>query len=154
MKRLTTTAALFLLIISSSSEAHSPAKSQTIEQFAESLSEAYVAKKLGRFAAALPRSRKLRLVIEHSLVDDDDKGRFVIKEFKTLAQCDRWLTSQESPDGFPFRVNRPLRQCKQGVCTYDMQSGLAHKQLYLDRFTYGYRNGRLYIKTIYLLDGD
>jgi hypothetical protein len=141
-------------VIASLAHAHSPSKQQTVEQFAEALSDAYTAQTLGKLDARQPYFRTVRIVIEHSLADDNDPDRFETKDFKTLAQAQRWLKGRETPDGFPFPGSRPVRECKKGVCIYDIVAAINHKHLYLDKLSYGYRSGRFYPRTIYLLDGD
>ncbi len=125
----------------------------TIEQLVNSLAEAFTAKELGRLDAGRPYFGKVRIVIEHSLADDDDKDRFEIKEFRTFAQGEQWLKSREF-DEFPARATRPVQRCRKGLCTYDLNGGINHKHLYLQKIAYGLRRGRPYIKTIFLLDGD
>lgn len=136
-----------------SDNTNAPSES-AIEQLSKALGEAYEAKALGRLDADHPYLGRLRIVIEHSLADDNDKNRFVVKSFKSLEQAERWLKSLEREDGAPFRETRPLIACKRGLCAYNFDGGILHNHLYLKRISYSYRNGRPYIKTIYLLDGD
>jgi hypothetical protein len=154
MKRLAITVALTLLIISLSAPTQSSSKKETIEQLVKALSDAYTSRALGRLDAGRPFVGKVKIVIEHSLAPDDAKDRFEIKMFKTLEKAEQWLRSRERDEQFPSRQNRPLMQCKKGICTYDFNGGILHNQLYLQKITYGYKNGSPYIKTIYLLDGD
>ncbi len=151
MKHLATTVALILVIVCLPVHAQSPSQKQTIEQLVKALAEAYTSKLSGRLDAERPYFGKVKIVIEHSLVEGKD--RFEIKKFKTLEQGERWLRSRERDD-LPRRETRPLLQCKKGLCTYDFEGGILHNHLYLRKISYGYRNGRPYIKTIYLLDGD
>ncbi len=125
----------------------------TINQLEKALAEAYTAKDLGRLDAQRPYFGKVRIVVEHSLVEDGAKDQFEIKAFRTLAQGEKWLRSRET-DGFPARHLRPLLRCLKGQCTYDFNGGINHNTLYLQKIAYGLRNGRPYIKTIFLLDGD
>lgn len=122
----------------------------TIEQLVKALAEAYEAKELGRLDAGRPYFGTVRVVIAHSIVEDSDERR----TFRTLAKAEQWLKSHEVSDGLPARGIRPLLQCKKGVCDYDFDGGILHNHLYLQQITYGFRRGRPYIKTIYLLDGD
>ena len=153
MKHFAATSALILLLIALPVEAQTRAKKGSVEQLAKALSRAYEAKALGRLDAGLPYAGKIKIIIEHSLADDDDKGRFARKSCKTLAQGERWLRSREF-EGAPSRGSRELLRCKKGVCRYDFGAGINHKVLFLQKFTFGYRNGLAYIKTIYLPDGD
>jgi hypothetical protein len=91
-------------------------------------------------------------VIEHSL--GEGKGQFVRKSFKTFAQLDSWLKKRETDEGAPFRQLMPLKKCAKGRCSYNFDGGILHNQLYLHDLYYGFRNGRLYIVKLHLLDGD
>lgn len=125
-----------------------------IEQLMKALDEAYSAGKMGRLDARRPYLGSVRLVIEHSIGGDGGPDSFERRQFKTLAQAERWLKSREREDGTPFRETRPLEECSGGVCTYDFNGGILHNHLYLKKVSYGFTKGRPYIKTIYLLDGD
>lgn len=131
----------------------SASSNSTIEQLVKKLEDAYTTKALGQLDAERPFLGKVKIVIEHSLAGDTDKDRFQIKEFSTLEQGERWLRSREREE-FPARQTRSLLGCKRGLCTYDFDGGILHNQLYLQKISYGLRNRRPYIKTIYLLDGD
>lgn len=120
-----------------------------IEQLMKALDEAYNTSTLGRLDARRPYLGGVRVVIEHSI-----SGRFERRQFRTLAQAERWLKSREREDGTPFRETRPLEECSRGTCTYDFNGGILHNHLYLQKVSYGLIKGRPYIKTIYLLDGD
>jgi hypothetical protein len=126
----------------------------TIEGTVKALAEAYTAKALGRLDNLSPFLGTVRIIIEHSLADDNARDRFETKQFATLERAEQWLRSREHDEGLPARESRPLVQCKGGVCTYDFDGGILHNHLYLQKISYGYRKGRPYIKTIYLLDGD
>jgi hypothetical protein len=154
MKRLIAGLALALLVLSSSAQAQSTTRRNSIEQLVDKLEIAYANGALGRLDRQRPYLRRVKIVIEHSLAGDTDKDRFEIREFKTLAQAEKWLTSRQREDGTPFRDVRSLLNCKGGVCRYDFDGGILHNHLYLKRIAYGYSNRRPYIKTIYLLDGD
>jgi hypothetical protein len=145
--------AIILLSLWLPIRAASPCRKQPIENLVKAFAEAFESKTLGRLDAQKPYSGKLRIVIEHSLADDDDKDRFEIKWFNSFAQAERWFKSRET-DGMPGRLTRPPLRCRKGVCTYSLEGGLSHNSLYLKKITYGTRSGCPYIKTIYLLDGD
>ncbi len=153
MKKLVSVVTLVLLILSSPAHGKSPCKKQTIEQLVAAIGEAFEAKNLGSLDADRPYLGKVRIVIEHSLADDDSKDRFVIKWFTSLAKAEVWLKSREHED-MPGRAAKPLGRCTKGVCTYNFDDGIVHNILYLKKITYGLRSGCPYIKTIYLLDGD
>ncbi|HJQ23061.1 MAG TPA: hypothetical protein VKA60_04035 [Blastocatellia bacterium] len=125
-------------------------KRQTIEQLAKTLADAYAAKAMGKLDARRPYLRGVRIVIEDSLDEDHRQARRV----KTLMEAERWLRGLEREDGTPFREARLLVRCGQGRCTYNLDGGIDHNHLYLERITYGYRNRAPYIKAIFLLDGD
>jgi hypothetical protein len=149
MRRLATAFALLLLLIApQSAPAQTAAKKETVEELVKALSEAFTSKSLGGLAAARPQQGRVRIVVEHSIT-----GTFDGRNFKTLEAGERWLKSREREDG-PARQVLPLKRCRRGVCTYDFDGGILHNNLYLQKVAYGYRNGRPYIKTIYLLDGD
>jgi hypothetical protein len=154
MRKLVAALALLLVITFLPVQAQSPSKSKTINQLVQSLEEAYMAKTLGTLDAKRPYFGKVKIVIEHSLAEDTAKDRFEIKWFSSLAKAEQWLKSREREDNTPFREARTLLRCRAGLCTYNLDGGISHNHLYLQKITYGYRNGRPYFKTIYLLDGD
>ena len=123
---------------------------ETIGHLANELGEAYAGKTMGNLDAERPYLRRVKIVIEHSL----GQAEYEVKQFTSLANAEQWLKSQERDDGTPARVAKPLLRCRKGVCSYNFEGGILHNQLYLKKFTYGFRNGNPYIKTIYLLDGD
>jgi hypothetical protein len=146
-------AAVLMLLMPSNTLAKSPPEPGTIEQLAIELSDAYVTKNLGRLDRKYPVRGKVKIEIENSLGEDDDKSKYRTKEFQSLSQGEQWLRSKARND-FPVRESRPLIACKQGSCTYDFSAGILHNHLYLKKISYSYKNGRPYLKTIYLLDGD
>jgi len=145
--------ALILFSLSLTVRAQSPCKKQSIQDLAKAISEAYEGKTLGTLDAEKPYVGRVRIVIEHSLAEDNAKDRFVSRSFTSLAKAERWLKSREHEE-MPARESRPLTRCRKGVCTYNFDSGILHNHLYLKKITYGLRGGCPHIKTIYLLDGD
>jgi hypothetical protein len=145
---------LILLLFSSSLpvRAGSPCKKQSIDDLAKSIATAYEGRRLATLDGQKPYVR-VRIVIEHSLAEDNAKDRFVIKWFPSLAQAESWLKSREHEE-MPGRAAKPLKLCAKGVCSYDFDGGIVHNTLYLKKISYGFRGGCPYIKTIYLLDGD
>jgi hypothetical protein len=133
--------------------AQSGCKKQPVAALAKQLAAAYEGKSLGGLDGQKPYLGRVRIVIENSLGEPDDKGRFVIKSFTSLARAEAWLKSRERADG-PGRESRPLQRCATGVCTFNFDGGILHNHLYLKKISYGIRAGCPYIKTIYLLDGD
>lgn len=132
----------------------SAASTNTIEQTVKALADAYTNRSLGNLDAERPYLKQFRIVIEHSLADDRSRDRFRSRQFKSLADAERWLRSMERGQDGPIRESRPLVRCNRGVCAYDFDGGILHNHLYLRKVAYIQRNGRAYIKTIYLLDGD
>jgi hypothetical protein len=127
------------------------AAAPTLQQLAIATEEAYSTRNLGKLDSGRPVS-KVRVTIEHSL--GEDQNRFVTQEFQTLAAAEQWLRSRERGDQMPVRAGKPLLNCRKRICTYNFKSGILHNHLYLKKITYGYSNGRPYIKSLYLLDGD
>jgi hypothetical protein len=152
IKQLFVIIALILFIIPLSAQAQSRSKKETVEKLEGAFSTAFGIDLLGELDAKLSNPRRIKVVIENSGADlaVDEYER---KVFKTFGQFGRWLKSQESKDGFPFRVVMPLVGCKRGICTYNFDGGIDHNHLYLQKISYGYRNRRPYIKTIFLLAG-
>jgi len=146
---------LVLVLFVGSVCVHAQSKPLTsdIKGLAVALSDAYGARDLGRLDSKRVVSGTVKFIIEHSLADDNDKGRFVVKSFKKMAAAEAWIKSRAIDADFPGRSPIDLKSCKGGVCKYDL-NGLLHNQLYLSKFTYTYSKGRYYIKTVYLIDGD
>jgi len=128
---------------------------QKPDEIAQIFSEAYKAKTLAGLDAKHLAAGTITVVIEHSLMEGKNgNGLIKVRRFKNLAAIDKWLNSQETEDGSPFRQTMPLLKCGQGRCAYDFNGGILHNQLYLHDLYYSSRNGRLYITKIHLLDGD
>ncbi len=151
-KTLVTVVTVVLFSLSLPVHAESPCKKQAIEDLVRAVAEAYEGKALGGLDAQKPYVGKLRIVIEHSLAEDNAKDRFTIKWFTSLARAETWLKSREHEE-MPSRNTKPFVRCAKGVCTYNFDGGIVHNTLYLKKITYGSRSGCPYIKTIYLLDG-
>jgi hypothetical protein len=147
LKQLSAGIALLLLIIPSAAQAQSRFKKGTIGALEDAFSTAFALNRLGGLDAKLPDHGKVRVVVEYSVLDPE------IKVFKTFSALGQWLKSRETEDGFPRTVTMPLVGCKRGLCTYDFNGGILHNHLYLKKLSYGYRNGRPYLKTIFLLNG-
>jgi len=144
---------VLLICLSMTSQTKAQCKKQKVEELVKAVAASFEAKTLRSLDADHPYVGKVRVVIEHSLADDNDKGRFVIRRFTSLARFEAWLKSREIEE-LPGRESRPLTRCAKGVCTYNFDGGILHNHLYLKKITYGVRNGCPYLKTIYLLDGD
>ena len=152
-KTLVTTAAGILVGLSLPVHAQTPCKKQPVENLVKAVAEGFETKTMRSLDAQKPYVGRVRIVIEHSLADDNAKDRFVVGSFASLARAERWLESREH-DEMPGRDTKPLVHCAKGVCTYNFDGGIVHNTLYLKKITYGTRGGCAYIKTIYLLDGD
>jgi hypothetical protein len=152
-KTLMIVVAIILFGLSLPVHAQTPCKKQPVEDLVKSVAEGFEARTMGSLDAQKPYAGRVRIVIEHSLADDNAKDRFVIRSFTSLARAERWLKSREH-DAMPGRDTKPLTRCAKGVCTYNFDSGIVHNTLYLKKITYSTRGGCPYIKTIYLLDGD
>jgi hypothetical protein len=152
-KTLIATLTLILFSLWLSVRAQSPCKKESVQDLAKQIAEAYERKTLSSLDVQKPYPGRVKIVIENSLGEPDDKGRFVIKSFTSLARAEAWLKSREH-DQMPGRESRPLVRCAKGVCTYNFDGGILHNHLYLKKISYGTRSGCPYIKTIYLLDGD
>lgn len=128
-------------------------KKQPIDVLSKAVAEGFETKTLSSLDAQKPYSGRLRIVIEHSLAGYNDKDRFVIRSFVSLAKAEAWLKSREHEE-MPGRATKPLTKCARGLCTYNFDDGIVHNTLYLKKIAYGVRNRCPYLKTIYLLDGD
>jgi len=153
MKQIFISLAVLVSVFSLPVHAKPTCKHETIQQLVKEVSEAYEARTLGTLDTQKPYRGRVRIVIEHSLADDNDKDRFVIKSFTSLARAEAWLKSREHEE-MPARSTKPLSKCARGVCAYNFDGGIVHNNLYLKKITYGMRGGCPYLKTIYLLDGD
>lgn len=150
---------LVLLFIGSAgyAAAQIPAKASPIRKLLDQLEIAFSNRELATLDAQRPYVGRVRIVIEHSLIDPTEPGAFETGSFRSLATAQRWLQKRESPNEgnpTPFPSLRPLEKCRKGLCTYDFNGGIDHNHLYLQKVSYGIRAGKAYLKTIYLYDGD
>ena len=127
--------------------AHLSRQSQTVEELAKAVADAFAANELGKLDAERPYLRALRIRVEHSITGDIES-----RNFKTFEAAEKWINRRGMEDG-PARNGGTLRRCRRGVCTFE-QEGMLHNNLYLQRITYGMRRGRPYVKAIHLIDGD
>jgi hypothetical protein len=128
-------------------------KKQPVEDLVKSFADSFANKSMDTLDAARPYVGRITIRIEHSLADDDDPQRFEVRRFSSFARAEQWFRSREIEE-MPERYSRPVEKCARGVCTYNLDGGINHRSLYLQKITYGIRNGCPYIKTIYVLDGD
>ncbi len=120
-------------------------KKQPIDALAKAVAEGFEAKTLGSLDSQKPYPGKIRIVIEHSLAGDNDKDRFVIRSFASLAKAEAWLKSREH-DEMPGRQSMPFQKCSKAVCTFNFDGGILHNTLYLKKLAYGTRSGCPYLK--------
>lgn len=151
MKRLAVAIALVAFVFALPVHGKSPCKGRTIEQLVGEMVEGYEARNLRKLDAKHPYAGKVKIIIQHSLLDGADE--FESRRFSSFRQAERWLKSREM-DGMPNRAAMALVRCEKGVCTFNFDGGIVHRVLYLKKITYGYRNGCPYIKSVLLLDGD
>lgn len=126
----------------------------------QAVDTAFVRSELGELDKQRLRRGKIKLVIEYSLIVDDEQ--FEVRHFANFKQMEGWLKSREieqEAEGvgkyrLPTRVVDTFAGCRRGVCRYEMPNGVLHNQLYLQKISYGFRDGRLFVKTIYLYDGS
>ena len=155
IKQIYITIALILFVIPLSAQAQSRSKKLTIEKLIDEFEIAFVQDRLEKLDAKYPNYGKVRVEIEYTSIEPD------IKVFKTFGGIGRWLRSMET-DSMPLEdgttMKLPMRlmsevSCQRGLCTYDYDGGILHNRLYIKKISYGYRNGRPYIKNIFLLAG-
>lgn len=142
-----------VLLLLTSTIAQPKCKKQPIKNLVNAFAESFSNKTMGTLDADRPYVGRFTIRIEHSLADDDDPQRFDVRRFSSFARAEQWFKSREI-EGMPGRNTRPLVKCAKGVCSYNSEGGILHRNLYLTKITYGIRNGCPYIKTIYILDGD
>ena len=121
-------------------------QTQTAEELAKTVADAFAAAELGRLDAERPHLGTVRIRVEHSIT-----GEIQSRSFRTLAAAERWIDKSGNEES--GRNSGTLRRCRRGVCTFE-QEGMLHNNLYLQRITYGVRRGRPYVKAIHLIDGD
>ena len=153
MKKIQTAASAFVALIIIAGGATAQCKKQPIDALAKAVAEGFEAKTLSSLDSQKPYAGRIRIVIEHSLADDNDKNRFVVRSFLSPAKAEAWFKSREH-DEMPGRQSMPFQKCSKGVCAFNFDGGILHNTLYLKKIAYGIRTGCPYLKTIYLLDGD
>lgn len=149
MKQLAFTFTLIAFSVPLLASAGSPCASATPEILAKKLSDAYVAKQLGRLDGDRPYLENVKFLIEHSI-----SGEYQVEEVQSLENGQKWLKSLEIQEGMPARESRPLLWCEKGFCIFNFEEGISHNHLYLQKIEYGFRNQCPYITTVFLLDGD
>ncbi|MFS8086499.1 MAG: hypothetical protein ACMG6H_12775, partial [Acidobacteriota bacterium] len=84
MKPFSVAVLVLVSILSAPAYAKPVCKNETIEKLAKAVAEAYEGKTLASLDADRPYAGRVRIVIEHSLADDNARDRFVIKRFTSL----------------------------------------------------------------------
>jgi len=156
IKQLAAVVALIVSITPLSLNAQSSSKRLTIGKLVDEFETAFVADSLEKLDAQRPNRGRMRVVITYDTIEPE------VKVFRTFGALGRWLRSRETDsapaeDGktvkLPFRVTNPPTVCRRGSCLFDYDGGTLHNHIYLKKILYGSRNGRPYIKAIYLFDG-
>ena len=127
--------------------AETPAQRETATRLALQISQDFVGKTLATQDQEPPYLEQVALVIKHSLSENE----FERKSFQSLRALEAWLQSRRVEA--PGRNSAQSTTCKQGLCRFEI-TGLLHNNLYFEAASYVYLNGKPYLKTIYLLDGD
>lgn len=155
-KQLFIVAALLLLSIPFHAQAQRSSRRLTIEKLVDQFEIAFEAHTLEKLDAKWRGHGKVRIVIEYQTIPNE------VKVFRTYRGLERWLRSRETDsmpaeDGtvmkLPMRIAMRREGCRRGVCSYISDGGIDHNRLYIQRVSYGYRQGRPYIKSIRLLSG-
>ena len=128
-----------------------------ITRTADRVADAYGALNLKGLDKAHLTQGNIKVIIEQSIVDMGDpqwrKHQFEVKQFRSFKGLEAWLKSREHEDGLPFRVSWPRVGCRGGYCKFFLDGGILHNRLYLQKLAYGQRKGKVFIKTLYLLNG-
>jgi hypothetical protein len=119
-----------------------------IEKIAGNFYTAFENRNLGELDKMVPSFRSISIVIENSL----GEGEFERTEVKNLDAADLWIDKRGPVKNYRRTAGPPL-VCKDGTCKFDSRCCL-HNQLFLDKFEYAFNDGKPYIKTIYLTDGN
>lgn len=142
MKRNLIIAVILLAVsVAANAQADSP------RRLADKVAAAYL-NGLGELDGKRLINGRLIVVVEDSLSEKTETHYF--RSFRAM---ERWLKKGQRADGTPFRKTRDVLRCSRARCTFNFDGGILHNHLYLQTITFGYDNGRRYIKEIRLLDG-
>ena len=122
---------------------------QKAEDLARRFNQAFARKALSSLDKGRPVKNRIAVTIEHSISEDRPRTR----TFASFSQIERWLKSQQREDGTPLRNITKLSSCRSGVCRYNVGS-LLHNNIYIKRVSYAFVNGKPYIRSVLILDGD
>lgn len=123
-----------------------PAQDQKAEDAALRVASAFRTKTLASLDRDVMRKGGVRVVVEHSLADKVED-----RTFRSFAAADRWLSTNGG--GTPGRHAATFERCTKRTCHFK-ETGLLHNNLYLTSIDYTRARGRIYVRTIYILDGD
>jgi len=121
-------------------------------QFARDLAAAHAADKLATLDRKYSGLGGFQVYLEHSIGSDseDDFLVFSVASFRELA--DRLQARRVEQR--PWPQSRPLRQCGNGICSYQFLDGIQHGYLYLKEVRYNDYVGCLDVEALWFLDGD
>lgn len=139
---------VFSILAASAANAADRCKNEAIEPLVARLTQAWASKQLGSLDNERPYLGTIQFVVEHSSAD-----HYEVEEKPNLEAIEQWLRSGEYK-GYPMREARPLLWCKKGVCIFDFAAGIDHNRRYIQQITYEKKNGCVYIRSVFLLDGD
>ncbi len=132
--------------------AQSHSKNNSVARVAVEITKAFSSGSLKKLDSKRLLIGDLNLTIENSSGDIGSK-EFEYKAFRSFAGLGKWLKKKEYQDGLPFRVDWPLTGCRNGHCTFFQDGGILHNHVYMTGVDFGYRNGRLYIRSVRLIYG-
>jgi len=94
---------------------------------------------------------KIRIDIEHSISDK----AIVTDYIQGFEEYSDWLTSVRKSDSHSTLLKvRTLGSCSSNCCYYPFTMGILHNRLYLTRACFAIKDGKPYLESLYLLDGD
>ena len=118
-----------------------------LTKFADEVTTAFSLGKLEGLDSKRIRRGNVRLVVANS-IGEPEIERYQFSTFKAMS---RWF--KKGANSVPAKVAWPLVKCSKGECEFFQDGGILHNHFYLTGISYGYRNKRLYIKSIELLAG-
>jgi hypothetical protein len=121
--------------------------------FAEALAAAHEHNALASLDQKYPLHEPFEVYIEHSIHDPSSgEPPIVVKSMQSFQELAQFLAARQN-GAFPKPKSRPLRQCANGVCSYE-SSGTMHNTLYLKELRYNDYVDCLRVQVIWFLDGD
>ena len=137
---------IFSLLIAGIVTVNAQSKAQ-LAKFADEVTTAFSLGELANLESKNMRRGYVRLVIENS-IGEPESQRFRFTSFKTMA---RWF--KKGANESQAKTVWPLVNCGKGECSFFLDGGILHNHYYLIGISYGYRNKRLYLKSIDILAG-